>query len=76
MKQTISIIGSTGSIGDTVFKIIDKEKKKFKLNLLSANKNYLKICHQIKKYKPSYFVVSDKKIFKKLQKKYSKKQLF
>ena len=27
MKQTISIIGSTGSIGDTVFKIIDKEKK-------------------------------------------------
>ncbi len=75
MKQTISIIGSTGSIGDTVFKIIDKEKKKFKLNLLSANKNYLKICNQIKKYKPNYFVVNDKKIFEKLQKKILKKTI-
>tara|TARA_B100000963_G_C22635149_1_gene677198 strand:- start:1988 stop:3151 length:1164 start_codon:yes stop_codon:yes gene_type:complete len=75
MRQKISIIGSTGSIGDTVFKIIDKEKKYFKLNLLSANKNYLKIYHQIKKYKPNYFVVNDKKIFEKLKKKIFKETI-
>ena len=59
MKKTLSILGSTGSIGNSVFKIIDKRKKLFRINLLAANKNYLKILKQIRKYKPNIFVVND-----------------
>ena len=75
MKKKISIMGSTGSIGDSVFKIINKEKKNFEINLLSANKNYSKICYQLKKYKPNYFVINDKKIFQKIKKKKFKNTL-
>ncbi len=75
MKKKISILGSTGSIGDTVFKIIDKEKKYFEVNILTANKNYSKICYLIKKYKPNYFIINDKKIFQILKKKIFKKTL-
>ena len=49
MKLKISILGSTGSIGISTLKIIDKRKKNFNINFLSANKNYLTISKQIKK---------------------------
>ena len=51
MKKIISILGSTGSIGLSTLKIIDRKKNYFKINLLSANKNFRLICKQIKKYK-------------------------
>ena len=69
MKKTISILGSTGSIGLTALKIIEKKKNFFNLNIFSANKNYKLILNQIKKYKPKYFIVSDPKIFKIVKKK-------
>ena len=49
MKQNINILGSTGSIGETTLKIINKEKNKFKINILVSDKNYKKIKFQIKK---------------------------
>ena len=48
MKTSISILGSTGSVGLSALKIIDKKKSFFKIKLLSANKNYQSICFQIK----------------------------
>ena len=39
MKKTIAILGSTGSIGQSLLKVISKYKKKFKIILLAANKN-------------------------------------
>ena len=76
MRKSISILGSTGSIGYSVLKIIDKKKQFFTVNLLAANKSYKKILSQIKKYKPIFFIVSDKNIYKKLKKKTSKKLKF
>ena len=58
MVKTISILGSTGSIGLNSLKIIDK-KNDFKINLLSANKNYKLICKQIIKYKPNIFFINN-----------------
>ena len=46
-EKTISIIGSTGSIGLSTLKIIDK-KNLFSVDLLSAHKNYVSIVSQIK----------------------------
>ena len=73
MKKKISILGSTGSIGNSVLKIIDKKKNFFEIYLLSANKNYPKICRQIYKYKPRFFIVKNKFIFEKLKNKIPQK---
>ena len=75
MKKLISILGSTGSIGLSTFKIIDKKKKYFNVNLLSANKNYKLICKQILKYKPNFFIITDPVIFEKINKKFRKKKI-
>ena len=69
MKKTISILGSTGSIGLNTFKIINKRKNNFQINLLSANKNLKLISKQIRIYKPKLFIINDKRIFKKVAEK-------
>ena len=68
---SVCILGSTGSIGKSVFKIIDYEKN-IKIRLLSANKNFKLICYQIKKYKPKYFIINNHKIYLKVKKKFKK----
>ncbi len=73
MNKTISIIGSTGSIGLSTLSIINK--KNFNINLLSANKNYKIICKQIIRYKPKFFIITDNNIFKKVKKKFLKKKI-
>ena len=40
MKKKICILGSTGSIGKTTLEIISKNKKDFKVALLSGNSNF------------------------------------
>ncbi len=74
MKK-ISILGSTGSIGITTLKIIDKEPAKFKIILLSSNNNFKVICKQIKKYNPKYFLIRDKDTLEKVKKKFKKKKI-
>ena len=39
MKKKIAILGSTGSIGKQTLEIIRKDKKNFKLVLITANIN-------------------------------------
>ena len=75
MKKKISILGSTGSIGLSTLSIIDKKKNLFTISLLSANKNYNLIIKQIKKYKPEYFVISNKLIFEKVKKKFKNNKI-
>ena len=71
MKNNFSILGSTGSIGLTTLNLISK-KKSYKINLLSANKNYEKIIYQIRKFKPNYFLINDPYIYLKIKKKLKK----
>ena len=70
MKKLFSILGSTGSIGLTTLKIINKKKKLFKPYIFSANKNYNEICKQISLYRPSYFLINNELIYKKIKKKF------
>ena len=60
MKKKIAILGSTGSIGKTLLKIIEKDQKKFEIVLLSANKNYKELLKQTKKFEVSNVIISDK----------------
>ena len=72
MKKTISILGSTGSIGLTSLGIIDKKKKFFKVFLLYANQNFNLISKQIKKYKPKFYIIKNQKVYYKVRKKFKK----
>ena len=49
MKK-IAILGSTGSIGKQTIDIIRKNKKDFKIYLLTANKNHNLLSRQIKEF--------------------------
>jgi len=73
MKKKISILGSTGSIGDTVFRLL-KEKKDYDFYILSGNKNIKKINYQIKNYKPKYFIIFDDSTYLKFKRKFYNKK--
>ena len=63
MKKKIAILGSTGSIGDNLLKIIKKDKKNFEIILLTANKNHKKIFKQAKEFKVKNLIIIDKKSY-------------
>ena len=73
-KKTIAILGSTGSIGQSTLEIV-KKSRVFKVELLAMNQNYLSLTRQIKYFKPSYVVISDKEIYTKVKKKYKNKKI-
>ena len=60
MKKKIAILGSTGSIGKTLIKIINNDKKKFNILLLAANKNYKFILKQANKLNVRNIIISDR----------------
>ena len=64
MKK-IAILGSTGSIGKQTIDIVRKDKKNFKILLLTANKNY-------KEFKVKNVIVTNKKSYQILKKKFKK----
>ena len=63
MKKKIAILGSTGSIGKTLIKIIKRDKINFEIKLLSANKNYIDIIKQAKLFKVRNIILANKKSF-------------
>ena len=72
--QTLALLGSTGSIGQSVLEIV-KKTKKFKVVLFIANSNYSKISSQIKIFKPKIVIVNDKKVYIKIKKKNKLKKI-
>ena len=75
MKKII-ILGSTGSIGKQTLEIIKKDRKKFKVILLSTNNNINLISKQIKTFKVKNIVVTNKKKYEILKKKFKKIKIF
>ena len=50
MTKKIILLGSTGSIGDSTLNVISKNKSKFRIRLLTTNKNVKKIYKQAIKH--------------------------
>ena len=75
MKKKLSIYGCTGSIGDSTFKLFEKNNKKYDFYILTAFKNYKKIKYLIKKFKPNFFVIFDDRTCKKIKKEYNRKKI-
>ena len=66
MKK-VSIFGATGSIGTNACRIILDNFSKYKVEVLSANKNYKKLAALSKKLNSKYAVISDSRYYKSLK---------
>ena len=75
MKKTIAILGSTGSIGRSLLKIIDKDKKNFKILLLTANKDYKTLINQARKFNVKKIIITNKDSYEIAKKKYLKSSI-
>ena len=75
MKKKIAILGSTSSIGKSLLNIIKKDKKNFKIELLTANTNYKDLINQAKKFNVKNLIITDLKSFEKSKKFYKGKNI-
>ena len=75
MKKKIAILGSTGSIGSTTFEIINKNKKDFKVILLSTNNNIHKIYKQALLLNVKNLIIKNKLKYFKFRKKFERKKM-
>ena len=69
MKKKIAILGSTGSIGKTLFNILLKEKKNFDIVLLTAHKSHNVLIKQAKVFNVKNLIITNKKSYEVLKKK-------
>lgn len=69
MKKKIAVLGSTGSIGKNLIKILKKDKNNFEIVLLTAEKNYKELSKQAKLFKVKNIIITDKNSYLKLKKK-------
>ena len=65
MKKKIVILGSTSSIGKSLLEIIKKDKKNFKIELLTANTNFKDLIAQAKRFNVKNIIITDPISFKK-----------
>ncbi len=68
MKKKIAILGSTGSIGKTLLKIIEKDKKKIEIILLTAQDNYKELLKQTSKFNVQNVIIKNYLSFLKFKK--------
>ncbi len=75
MKKKIAILGSTGSIGKSLIKILNNNKNEFEIKLLSADKDYITLLKQAKKYNVKNLIITNNKSFQLLKKKVTNKNI-
>ena len=75
MIKDIFILGSTGSIGLSTLKVLKKEKKNFKIKILTTNKNVKKILNQAINFNVKNVVIFDESKFHKYEKNFIKNKI-
>ena len=60
-KKSVTILGSTGSIGKSTLDVISGHQDKFALFSLTANKNYALLLEQAQQFNPQHVVIVDEK---------------
>jgi len=66
--KNLSILGSTGSIGENALKIVEKFPERFKIKALAAKKNVALLARQIDFFTPELAVVFDEENAAELKK--------
>ena len=72
-KTKIAILGSTGSIGKNLLEIVNQDRDKFEVVLLTANNNHSDLIKQAKKYNVKNIIIRNSESFKLIKKYNSKK---
>ncbi len=75
MKNKITILGSTGSIGITTLNIIRVNKKNFDVTLLSTNNKASKIFNQAKEFKVKNVIITNRQKYLLWKKKFKKNNI-
>ena len=75
MIKDIYLLGSTGSIGITVLDILKKDKKNFKVKLLTTNSNIHKIYEQAISFNVKEIVIFDRNEYLKHSNKFLRKKI-
>jgi len=75
MKKKICILGSTGNIGQLTLRIVEENKKDFRVLLISANKNHRLLLSQAKKFNPKYIFSTNDYLIEKINNFCKKKRI-
>ena len=59
--RSVSILGSTGSVGANTLEVLTSLSERFRLYGISCNQNILLLHNQITQYKPAIAVITDEK---------------
>lgn len=65
--KSVSILGSTGTIGKNTLKCIENNPDKFFVKILAANENVEILAEQAKKFRPELVAVANKSLYGKLK---------
>lgn len=66
-KQTVAILGSTGSIGTQTLDVIDRHSELFEVYALTAHSNIDLLVEQAKRYLPEVVAIADERHYKTLR---------
>jgi len=65
--KTVSILGSTGSVGRSTLDLIAGHRDQFKVVALTANKNIALLAQQAKEFGADYAVIADESLYGELK---------
>ena len=68
-QQVLTILGSTGSIGESTLDVISRHPEKFRVFALAGHRQVDKLAAQCKQFRPEYAVVGDADHAAELEKK-------
>ena len=68
-QQVLTILGSTGSIGESTLDVVSRHPEKFRVFALAGHRQVDKLAAQCKQFRPEYAVVGDAGHAAKLEKK-------
>ena len=62
MKQVISILGATGSIGDSTLDVVRRHRDQYEVFALAGNRQWQKLLELCVEFQPRYVVVMDEDV--------------
>jgi len=74
-QQVLTILGSTGSIGESTLDVVSRHPEKFRVFALAGHRQVDKLAAQCKQFRPEYAVVGDAGHAAELEKKLKQKDI-
>ncbi|WP_293553842.1 1-deoxy-D-xylulose-5-phosphate reductoisomerase [Parvibaculum sp.] len=66
-RRSVSVLGSTGSIGVSTLDLIERDRERFDLVALTAHKNVASLIEQARRLRPQFAVIGDLLLYDELK---------